>query len=137
MLFPVAIERGDENHAHGVYVPDLPGCFSAGDTWDEALANAREAIEGHLEVLSDGSEPIPEAGTVEKYADNPDYAGMVWALVDVDITPYLGRSQKINVTLPDGLISRIDDLVSRSPAYQSRSGFLAKASMHELARQGS
>lgn len=136
MLFPVAIDRGDENHAHSVDVPDLPGCFSAGDTWDEALANAREAIEGHLEVLSDGLEPIPEAGTVEKYVDHPDYAGKVWALVDVDITPYLGRSQKINVTLPDGLINRIDKLVSCNPAYQSRSGFLAQASLNELARQG-
>lgn len=66
------IERGDDKHAYGVFVPDLPGCFSAGDTWDEALENAKEAIEGHLEVLSDGSEAIPEAGLLEKHADNPD-----------------------------------------------------------------
>ena len=41
MLFPIAIERGDEQHAYGVVVPDLPGCHSAGDTFEEALANAK------------------------------------------------------------------------------------------------
>jgi len=46
MLFPIAIERGDEAHAYGVAVPDLPGCFSASDTFEDALANVREAIEG-------------------------------------------------------------------------------------------
>jgi predicted RNase H-like HicB family nuclease len=44
MQYPIAIETGDEKHAYGVVVPDLPGCFSAGDTLDEALTNARETM---------------------------------------------------------------------------------------------
>jgi predicted RNase H-like HicB family nuclease len=40
MRYPIAIETGDAEHAYGVVVPDLPGCFSAGDTLDEALANS-------------------------------------------------------------------------------------------------
>ena len=51
MLYPIAIEPGDETHAFGVIVPDIPGCFSAGDTLEEAYANAKEAIAGHLELL--------------------------------------------------------------------------------------
>ena len=31
MLYPLAIQAGDRNTAFGVIVPDLPGCFSAGD----------------------------------------------------------------------------------------------------------
>lgn len=31
MRYSVAIEPGDDRHAFGVVVPDLPGCFSAGD----------------------------------------------------------------------------------------------------------
>lgn len=46
MLYPIAIEPGDETHAFGVIVPDIPGCFSAGDTLEEAYANAKEAIKG-------------------------------------------------------------------------------------------
>jgi predicted RNase H-like HicB family nuclease len=44
MRYPIAIEPGDAKTAFGVAVPDLPGCFSAGDTLDEAIANAAEAI---------------------------------------------------------------------------------------------
>jgi predicted RNase H-like HicB family nuclease len=45
MRYPIAIELGDETHAYGVVVPDLPGCFSAGDTLYEAISNAKETME--------------------------------------------------------------------------------------------
>jgi predicted RNase H-like HicB family nuclease len=41
-------------------VPSLPGCISQGKTRDEALANIREAIELHIEVLEERGEPVPE-----------------------------------------------------------------------------
>ena len=41
-------------------VPSLPGCISQGMTRDEALANVREAIGLHEEVLRERGEPIPE-----------------------------------------------------------------------------
>jgi len=41
-------------------VPALPGCNTEGDTLEEAINNAREAIELYLEVLKDRGEPIPE-----------------------------------------------------------------------------
>ncbi|WP_217160979.1 type II toxin-antitoxin system HicB family antitoxin [Thiocystis violascens] len=41
----MAIEPGTSTTAFGVVVPDLPGCFSAGDTLDEAVDQAREAID--------------------------------------------------------------------------------------------
>ena len=58
MRYPIAIEPGDNQHAFGVVVPDLPGCFSAGDFLDEAMAPAREAIllllEGLLDEIAGG-----------------------------------------------------------------------------------
>lgn len=44
MKFIVAIEPGTESTASGVAVPDLPGCFSAGDTMDEAMLRRRESL---------------------------------------------------------------------------------------------
>ena len=41
-------------------VPSLSGCVSQGKTRDEALANVREAISLHEEVLRERGEPIPE-----------------------------------------------------------------------------
>lgn len=135
MHYPIAVEVGDEHHAYSVAVPDLPGCFSAGDTFDEAVNNAREAIEGHLESLVDHGDPIPSASAIEQHLANPDYAGWVWAAVEIDMTPYLGKSHKINVTLPDLLIKRIDSAVASHGEFKSRSGFLARAALHELERR--
>ena len=50
MIFPIVIHK-DANSDYGVTVPDLPGCYSAGETLDETLAWTREAIELHLEGL--------------------------------------------------------------------------------------
>jgi predicted RNase H-like HicB family nuclease len=41
-------------------VPSLPGCVSQGKTRDEALANIREAIALHEEVLRERGEPLPD-----------------------------------------------------------------------------
>jgi predicted RNase H-like HicB family nuclease len=59
MRYVVAIEKGDKKHAYGVVVPDLPGCFSAGYTLDEALTHAKEAILLHLEGVMDEKKPAP------------------------------------------------------------------------------
>ena len=53
MRYPVAIEPGTETEAFGVVVPDLPGCFSAGDTMEEAMAEAEEAIAAWIETALD------------------------------------------------------------------------------------
>ncbi len=127
MKYPIAVELGDQYTAFGVVVPDITGCFSAGDSLDEAIENAYEAIEAHLELLAENNTNIPSASRIEDLRSDPDYAGYIWSFVDIDITPYLGKSHKINVTLPDLLIKRIDDVVAASGKYKSRSGFLAIA----------
>jgi predicted RNase H-like HicB family nuclease len=66
MRYPIAIESGDDKHAYGVVVPDLPGCFSAGDTLDEALTNSREAILLHLEGFLDDEKPFPASTPIEE-----------------------------------------------------------------------
>ena len=47
----LVIFNKDENGTIWVEVPDLPGCFSSGDTIDEAKKNVVEAIELHIEGL--------------------------------------------------------------------------------------
>ncbi len=100
MKYPVVIHH-DDGSAYGVTVPDIPGCFSAGETVDEALDNTQAAIAGHLEILAEDGEVAPAATDITNHQANPDYADGIWAYVEVDITPYLGKTQKVNVTLPD------------------------------------
>jgi predicted RNase H-like HicB family nuclease len=132
MLYPIAIEPGDDSRAFGVVVPDIPGCFSAGDTLDEAIANARVAIDFHLDGLAEDNAEIPVASSFAKHQANPEYAGWIWAVVEVDVTRYLGKAEKINITLPASLIRRIDEFVSRHPEYRSRSGFLAQSALDRI-----
>ena len=58
MRYPIFIENGNDNYAFRVVVPDLPGCYAAGDTLDEALHNAREAIAAWLESALDNGRTI-------------------------------------------------------------------------------
>ncbi|MCI0519282.1 MAG: type II toxin-antitoxin system HicB family antitoxin [Chloroflexi bacterium] len=99
MRYPVVVHK-DPDSIYGVTVPDLPGCFSAGDTLDEAIQEVVEAIECHVEGLWLEGEAIPAPKTVEFHQLNPDYAGGVWALVTVDVIQLAGKSRRVNITLP-------------------------------------
>ena len=124
MLYAIAIDRGDSSF--GVRVPDLPGCFSGGDSFQDAVDSAREAIEAHVELLVESGESITVATNLDEWQSDPEYSDAVWALVEVDVSRLMGKSEKINVTLPSLLIRRIDQFVESHPEYGSRSVFLAR-----------
>lgn len=130
MRFPIAIETGDADHAYGVVVPDIPGCFSAGDTLDEAMDNAREAIALALEDILDGDDPLPAASSLETLQADPEYKGWTWAVVDVNTEDLDQRTERINISLPRRVLRRVDQYVKTS--YESRSGFLGRAAMDAL-----
>ncbi len=125
MKFIIAIEPGDATHAFGVVVPDLPGCFSASDTLDEVLDMAREAIDFFCETLIEDGQSIPAPRPLAEHQANPDFAGWIWAVVDVPIEKYYGPAEKINITLPRLLLAQIDHYTKTKGA--TRSGFLAEA----------
>lgn len=58
--YTIIITPDEEEGGYVVSVPALPGCHTQGDTMEEAIANAREAIEGYLLSLKDLGRPIPE-----------------------------------------------------------------------------
>lgn len=134
MLYPIAIETGDSDYAYGVVFPDMPGCFSAGDTLEEALSNAKQAVELYLEDLAERGKLPPSAGELAIWQKEAEYQGWAWAVIDVDIEPYLGKAGKINVTLPTLVTKKIDDLVKQNPEFKSRSHFLQVAATHEFER---
>jgi predicted RNase H-like HicB family nuclease len=85
MTFIVAIHK-EGGSSFGVSVPDLPGCVSAGDTADEALRMAEEAIRLHLEGLLDDGMDLPEpTADIEALRSHPDFAdATLWGAVRVD-----------------------------------------------------
>lgn len=85
MRYAVVIHK-DVESVYGVTVPDLPGCFSSGDTFEEAIESAHEAISCHLEGLLMDGEPIPARGSLETHRASEHYKGGVWAFVNVDVS---------------------------------------------------
>jgi len=125
--YPIVIHKEDGS-AFGVIVPDLSGCFSAGDTLDDAISQAKEAIECHLEGMLLDNEPIPQrTQSIEEHQKNPDYAGGIWAVVDVDISKLKAVSKRYNITIPERVMAIIDTAAKNEG--ESRSAFLAKAAI--------
>jgi antitoxin HicB len=56
----------EEEGGFSVSVPDLPGCHTQGETREEALAMAKEAIEGYLEALEEEGLPLPRPAKIER-----------------------------------------------------------------------
>lgn len=130
MRYPVVIHK-DETSDYGVTVPDLPGCFSAGETLDEALTEVVEAIECHLEGMLQNGEPIPTPETVEYHQANPDFADGIWAFVTVDLSKLSGKSRRVNITVPERLLTLMDQYAGQHG--ETRSGLIAQAAMEFLA----
>ena len=130
--YPITIETGDVAHAYGVVVPDLPGCFSAGDTLDEAIVNAKEAIELWMETVIEDGHPIPEASPIAKHQADPEFIGWIWAVVEVDLSKLSGKAKRVNITLPERVLVNIDKAAARLG--DSRSGLLAKAALEYVDR---
>jgi len=127
MLFPVYVHIGDDNHAHGAEVPDFPGCFSAADGWDKLAGNIQEAVELYCE---DEDMVVPSPTPLEKLMGNSDYQGGIWMMVDIDTGKLKTKSVRLNVSLPEGLLRRIDD--EAKSRHMSRSAFLAMSAQREL-----
>jgi predicted RNase H-like HicB family nuclease len=134
MKFPIAIEPGDDKRAFGVVVPDLPGCFSAGDTLDEAFAGAREAIELWISTTLDDGGAIPATKSLAKHRAKREFKGWIWGVVDVDILQFDGPAERINITLPRRVLAAIDRYAKRNG--ESRSGFLARAALDGMRKAG-
>ena len=58
--YTIILHPDIDEGGYTVTVPSLPGCATQGDTLEEAIAMAKDAIKLHLEVLADDGEPIPE-----------------------------------------------------------------------------
>ena len=130
MLFYLAIHK-EPNSAYGVIVPALPGCYSAGETLEEAVHEAKEAIQFHIEgCLEDGQEPDIKQLTLDELQDNPDYQGAIWFGVEVDISNLTLTPERFNVSWPKYLLDRVDQYVQET--HDNRSNFLAKAASEKL-----
>ena len=127
MKYPIAIELGDDTHAFSVIVPDLEGCFSAGDTMEEAIDNAKEAIELWLETVIDDGGAVPVEQIFSTQQKNADYKNLAWAIVPVDLASLSDKVERVNITLPARVLRRID--ADAKAVGETRSGYIARKAL--------
>jgi predicted RNase H-like HicB family nuclease len=100
MRYPILIEEGTDTSAFGVVVPDLPGCFSAGDTLDEAVEAAKEAAAAWIDTALDQGLSVPEPSTLEAARKLRSYKGWAVGLIDLEDTLFDDTVERVNITLP-------------------------------------
>ena len=130
----LAVIHKDPDSDYGVTVPDLPGCFSAGSTMDEVLEMTREAILCHVEGLLADDEPIPQPLPMEVHQQNPDYKDGVFMLIEVDPSEISGEVRRINITMPERILARLDKYVAVNGG--NRSAVLTEAAFNLTMKEG-
>ena len=98
MQYAICIQWGDENTAIGIQIPDIPGAVTAGDTFEEAYAAAIEVAHIMLEDIAGNGQAIPMPTSAAMHRNNPDFAGMGWGMLELDIKPYLGKTENVDAT---------------------------------------
>jgi predicted RNase H-like HicB family nuclease len=124
MRYPILVEPGDATHAYGVTVPDLPGCYSAGDTIDEAITNAEEAIAVWIDATLDDGAAIPRPSDV---ATLTVPTGWIVGVVAVDPAMLDDTVERVNVTIPRRVLARLD--AQAKALGQTRSAYIATLSL--------
>ena len=127
MRYPIAIEPRTDRSDYGVVIPDLPGCFSAGETLEEAIAGAEEAGLAWIDAALDAGEAVPPPSPLEAIRANPDYAGWILSVVAIDPAALDDTAERIDITLPRRVLRRLDE--DARAAGETRAGYIAKLAL--------
>ena len=130
MQFLVVLHTETDRTDYGVTVPDLPGCVSAGDTLEQALANAGEAIPGHLEVMVEDGKPVPEPNSMVPSLGSGQMIGAV--KINLAELEALRETVRLNISMARRTLERIDEAAKL--AGTTRSGFLTMAALAHINR---
>lgn len=118
--YPAVIEHSSSGF--GVFFPDLPGCTSYGETVQQAARNAEEGLQGHLDLMAEHGDALPDPSDLDAMRVDSDVCEAARIPVRAEVH---GRSMRVNITLPQNLLAAVD---RHAKAHGfSRSGSLARA----------
>jgi len=126
----IAVVHKDLKSDFGVSFPDFPGCVTAGRSIDEAKDMAHDALSLHIKGMLEEGETIPAPSKLEDIMADPDYSDAVAILV-VTVSETKTRSVRVNITVPEDMLRKIDAVAKRRG--MSRSSFLVNAAQNAIA----
>ena len=115
----------EEGTCYGVDFPDFPGCISAGDTVEDVLANAHEALRFHIDGMLEDGDDIPGLSDTEQAFASLDRGPDEFAMVAAVRIPAKGKAVRVTMTMDNNLLRKVD-AHARAQGY-SRSAFVAEA----------
>jgi predicted RNase H-like HicB family nuclease len=83
----LALVHKDEGTSYGVSFPDVPGCISAGDTFEAAIENAAEALAGHFTAMRADGDTIPPPRSFEELQRDPEFREESAGAIVTVVTP--------------------------------------------------
>lgn len=128
----IAIIHKDSDSDYGVSFPDFPGCVTAGKSVDEAKDMAQEALSGHVKVMKEFKEKIPNPSNLDKVVSSPENSDAV-AFFIVSIQDKKTKKIRVNITVPEEELNQIDTFARQHG--MSRSAFLLKAAQNSIHTQ--
>jgi len=129
----IAVIEKDAESAFGVWFPDVEGCFSAGDTVEEAVTNAGMALRQHVEAIESAGRPVPRARSIDDVILDEEVAASIETGAILFAVPLLadaGRTVRINISLDKALVDQID--LAASKRGLTRSAFLSQAAREKI-----
>jgi len=93
MKYPVVLHK-DNEASYCATVPDVEGCFAAGNSIEQALDMVKDAIFMHFQGMIAEEKTLPKAGLISTHKNNQDYTDGEWAIVEVDVDSLLGEDKK-------------------------------------------
>jgi predicted RNase H-like HicB family nuclease len=129
----VAVIEKEPDSAFGVWFPDVEGCISAGDTLEEAVANAAAALRQHTEALESAGRRLSAPRIVDEVLRDKDVRASIKTgalLFAVPLLADAGRTVRINISLDKALVDQID--VAASTRGLTRSAFIAQATREKI-----
>jgi predicted RNase H-like HicB family nuclease len=123
--------------AYGMWVPDMPGCTSMGDTLADLLTNSQEALQLWAEDAIESGEALPKPRSMEVIRKDRDVARELAdgaALAIVPLVIERGRPVKANLSLDAGLLAAIDEAAAARGV--TRSAFLSSAAREKIRSEG-
>jgi predicted RNase H-like HicB family nuclease len=125
----IGVVHKDADSDYGVSFPDFPGCITAGSTIDEASDMAHEALQFHIEGMIGNGYEIPAPSSLESIMADPDFSDGIAYMV-VSVSDKKSRTVRINVTVPDTVLKKVDEEAKKRGV--SRSAFLVDAAQNSI-----
>jgi len=119
MAHYIAVLVPERSGGWTVLFPDLPGCASQGETPDEAIAMATDALAGHLAVARDYGDEIPAPRSLDDIRSDREWCSennVQWGkamVVPILVRPPLSRPERVTISMDSNILREIDAYAER------------------------